>query len=68
MRLIATILFSWQDVTEHMQIATHQAGDVQMIHVYGNGVLFPEMQATLPMVGFVRSEHTDRSMLSFMHL
>ena len=51
-----------------MQVAMHQAGDVQMIHVYGNGVLFPDMQATLPMVGFVRSEHTDRWIFSFVHL
>jgi hypothetical protein len=54
------ILFSLQDVTEHLQVATHQAGDVQMIHVYGNGVLFPDMHATLPTVGFTRSEITDR--------
>jgi hypothetical protein len=53
-------LFSLQDVTEHLQVATHQAGDVQMIHVYGNGVLFPDMHATLPTVGFTRSEITDR--------
>jgi hypothetical protein len=49
-----------QDVADHMQVAVQGQGEMQAVHIFGDGVLFPMIQAFIRTVGFTRSDETNR--------
>ena len=58
-------MYYGQDVADHMQVAVQGQGETQVVHIFGDGVLFPMIQAFIRTAGFTRSEEANRWILSF---
>jgi hypothetical protein len=52
-----------QDVVDHMQVAVQGQGETQVVHIFGDGVLFPMIQAYIRTAGFTRSDEANRYIL-----
>ena len=54
-------VFPSQDVIDHLEVDIQGEAPNQRVRVFGDGTMFPNIQALLPRIGFIkREEEYDR--------
>lgn len=49
-------MFSSQDAMDHLEVDIQGEGQNRRVRVFGDGTMFPNIQALLPRIGFIKRE------------